>query len=100
MRITVVRSGGFAGTTRTYHLDSADLSPAVAGAVHDLAHEVVHGSRSAAKSAGPPSSDSFQYDLEIDDAGTVHRSTVDESPSPSPSAALELARSVIAHAAS
>ena len=98
MRITVVRSGGFAGITRTYHLDSADLSPADAGAVHDLAHEVVHGSRSAAKSAGPPSSDSFQYDLEIDDAGTVHRSTVDESPSPS--AALELARSVIAHAAS
>ena len=54
--------------------------------------------RSAATNVPPPSSDTFQYDLEIDDAGTVHRSTVDESTSPS--AALELARSVIAHAAS
>ena len=100
MRITVVRSGGFAGITRTYRLDSTDLSPAAAGAVHDLAREVVHGSRPVAADTGPPSPDSFEYDLEIDDAGTVHRCTVDESPSPSPSAALELARSVIAHAAS
>ena len=96
MRITVVRSGGFAGVTRTYTMDSSDLSPVDARAVHDLARRVVRTRRKASAGGEQALPDSFQYDLEIDDAGTVHHFVGIESPSPS--AALELARSVIAPA--
>ncbi len=91
MRITVVRTGGFAGITRTYAVDSADLPPADATSLLELANAVLHSATNGVATFP----DAFQYDLQIEDAGGVHHVTVVENPSPSP--ALELARSVIHH---
>ena len=96
MRITVVRTGGFTGVTRTYTVDPADLSPSDAQVLLSLAHKLRSRHRRWPRASQPGTSDAFQYDLEIDDEGTVLKFPHVESTSPS--AALELARSVIGHA--
>ena len=99
MHLTVIRSGGFAGVTRSYAVNPADLSPEDAAAIYRLVHQL-HSKQRAhqpAPTIAPSTADAFQYDLEIDEAGAVLRFACVELHDPSP--ALELARTVIAHAA-
>ena len=57
MRIEVRRSGGFAGVSRTFSVDTGSLSPARAAQIERLA-------RSLTKSSSSP--DAFSYDVTID----------------------------------
>ena len=73
MKVSVRRSGGFAGftTTKTVHTD--ELSEDDAGVLRDLVHDA---RASTASPSAPPDDqpDRFQYELTVtDDDGTTHR---------------------------
>lgn len=58
MRIEVRRTGGFAGVSRTFAIDTAALPPARAARIERLARELAAGSSQLA--------DGFSYDVTID----------------------------------
>ncbi len=57
MRIEVRRTGGFAGVSRTFSIDTATLPPARGARIERLARELA---------ARAPSADAFAYDVTID----------------------------------
>jgi hypothetical protein len=59
-RIELVRSGGVAGVTRRWSLDSADLSPKEAAEFEPLLAAL-----DDAPAAAPPGADRFQYELRV-----------------------------------
>ncbi len=77
MRVTLVRSGGFAGLRRTTAIDGAALGPADADALRAL----VDGARFFALPAAMPAPqpDRFQYRLTVEEGGRSHTVVVDEA---------------------
>ena len=80
MRITVRRTGGFAGIGRTFDVDTAQLSPARAREIERLAkavreHPLAAPFDSAQGRRRPPPADSFAYEVTIDGQTT----TVDDA---------------------
>jgi hypothetical protein len=60
MRVTVRRTGGFAGVTRTWEVDTATLPAARAAEIERLANELAAGSSQQAVA------DAFVYEVIID----------------------------------
>lgn len=70
MKVTVRRSGGFAGMTHQFILDSATLPPHDADELRRL---VAAATAAVSRSAGPPQTDVFQYDVTVtDDSGRTN----------------------------
>ena len=68
MRITVRRTGGFAGIARTFEVDTALLPPAQAREVERLAKAVREKSLAARR---PPPADAFVYEVTVDGKTTI-----------------------------
>ena len=64
MRVTVVRSGGFAGITRTASVDDADLSPDEAATMGHLVGAL--GSSERSDDPGDPRHDGFEYAVTVE----------------------------------
>jgi len=64
MRVTVVRSGGFAGITRTASVDDADLSPEEAQKMDELVGALRSSERR--EDAGDPRRDGFEYAVTVE----------------------------------
>ena len=60
MRVTVRRTGGFAGVTRTWEVDTAQLPAARAAEIEQLANELAAGSSQQAVA------DAFVYEVTVD----------------------------------
>ncbi|WKX70252.1 protealysin inhibitor emfourin [Streptomyces sp. XD-27] len=67
MRITVIRSGGFAGITRRAELDTTDRPDA--RHVEALAHQALETDQGAAPRGVP---DGFRYEITVDGSRTAH----------------------------
>ena len=63
-RVRVVQSGGFAGLTRRYEVDSAKLDPAQSRRLDELVAALPHPASGDTEQKGQ--ADRFQYDLEVE----------------------------------
>ena len=80
MEITVRRSGGFAGLTRTSTVQTEDLDTPEAEQLHALVREA----DLPAVSSEPSGADRFQYDIHVRDADEEHCVVVHEGAMPDP----------------
>ena len=101
VKISVDRSGGFAGITLHSEVDTAKLPPAEAHEWESLVAAADLRSIAARRGGGrgrraPGMPDAFQYDLTVEDAGRRTHVTVGESELPAP--AQELVRRLVQRA--
>lgn len=79
MRISLERSGGFAGITRTTNIDTATLPPNESNQVSQLIQSAGFFELPQAIASDTRGSDRFQYTLTVEDNGKQHTITVGES---------------------
>jgi hypothetical protein len=80
MKITVRRSGGFAGLTRSATVQTEDLDRPQAEHLHALVREA----DLPAVSSEPSGADRFQYDIHVRDDDEEHSVVVHEGAMPDP----------------
>ena len=76
-RVRVVQSGGFAGLTRRYEVDSAKLDPAQSRRLDELVAALPHPASGDTEQKGQ--ADRFQYDLEVETKSGAHQWRVPEA---------------------
>jgi hypothetical protein len=81
MEITVRRTGGFAGLTRTARVQTNALDPSDADQLHALVREADLPKVASEKPSG---ADRFQYEIHVDDGGSKQRAVVQEGAMPEP----------------
>ena len=80
MEISVRRTGGFAGFTRTARVRTHELDPPAA----DELHALVRDADLPAVASEPSGADRFQYEIHVDDRGSKQHAIVDEGAMPDP----------------
>jgi hypothetical protein len=78
LRISLERSGGFAGITMKAAVDEKDLAPDEAQTLRQLVDEVGFFNLSKKIVPRSPQPDRFQYDLKLEESGREHTVTVSE----------------------
>lgn len=86
IKVTVTRSGGFAGIERRAAVDTtrlpADRSAEIRSLVRQLDPAALGDPTSASALEGSGGRDRFQYDVEISVGDDVHRFSIDEAAVP------------------
>jgi hypothetical protein len=80
MEITVRRTGGFAGVTRTARVQTHALDPGDA----DQLHALVRDADLPAVASKPSGADRFQYEIHVDDRGSNQHAIVHDGAMPDP----------------
>ena len=80
MEITVRRTGGFAGITRTARVRTHELDPPAA----DELHALVHDADLPAVGGEPSGADRFQYEIHVREGDREQRATVHDGAMPDP----------------
>jgi hypothetical protein len=82
MRISIERSGGFAGITMKTAVDEKDLAPEEAQKLHELVEETDFFNLPRKIISRSPQPDRFQYELGLEKSGQKHKVTVSEEAMP------------------
>jgi hypothetical protein len=82
LRISIVRSGGFAGITMRANVDEKGLSPDEAEKLHQLVEEADFFNLPGKIVSRVPQPDRFQYELRIEENGQLHTVVVSEEAMP------------------
>jgi hypothetical protein len=72
LRITLARSGGFAGLSRRSHVDTSSLPAEEAERVRALVEQADFFSLPSMLPAGERGADRFQYELTVESGGRQH----------------------------
>ena len=82
MRISIERSGGFAGMTMRTAIDEKDLEPDEAQKLRRLVEKANFFNLSKKIMARSPRPDRFQYELSLKESGRQHTVTMSEEAMP------------------
>jgi hypothetical protein len=82
LRISIERSGGFAGITMKTAVDEKDLAPEEAQKLHELVEETDFFNLPGKIISRSPQPDRFQYELRLEENGQKHKVTVSEEAMP------------------
>jgi hypothetical protein len=78
LRISIERSGGFAGITMRTTIDEKDVAPDEALKLRQLVEETDFFNLPGKMISRSPQPDRFQYDLKLEESGRGHTVTVSE----------------------
>jgi len=82
LRISIERSGGFAGITMKTTVDEKDLSPGEAQKLHQMVEEADFFNLPGKIISRSPQPDRFQYELRLEENGRQHMVRVSEEAMP------------------
>ena len=82
MRISIERSGGFAGITMKTAVDEKDLAPEEAQKLHEMVEETDFFNLPGKIISRSPQADRFQYELSLEKSGRQYTVTVNEEAMP------------------
>jgi hypothetical protein len=82
LRLSVERTGGFAGVTITATVDAAGLSPDEARKLRQMVDEADFFNLPRKITSRSPQPDRFQYELKVEENGRQHTVTVSEEVMP------------------
>jgi hypothetical protein len=82
LRMSIERSGGFAGITMRTAVDEKDLTPDEAKELHQLVEEADFFNLPGKIVSRSPQPDRFQYELSLEENGRQHTVTVSEEAMP------------------
>lgn len=82
MKISLERSGGFAGITRTHHVSTAEMAKDEAEQLTNLVHQSGFYELPAVIPSSALGADQFQYQITVDSDRGTHSVRVDEGSVP------------------
>ncbi len=82
LRISIERSGGFAGITTKTSVDEKDLAPEEARKLHQLVEEAEFFNLPGKIVSRSPEPDRFQYELRLEENGRQYKVAVSEEAMP------------------
>jgi hypothetical protein len=82
LRVSIERSGGFAGITIKTAVDEKDLAPEEAQKLHALVEETDFLNLPGKILSRSPQPDRFQYELRLEESDRQHKVTVSEEAMP------------------